>query len=334
MVELSFSTLFSRQGGRRPSGAVFPSTRMATTRSVLFLCLLLLSFTSLLSISSSSAWIASAADTGPIPAASCVIVNPNPDAPTTCDHVSKPTVNVFESFPWTLPVYRACVVQRCSCTGSANTSIEGYAPDGIYCNAGGEFNESGFLACNDMLDCYETFWSCVADAAWERYLSNVTLEGSEPTYVKDIISQGSKFGAAASTSDVYKSCAVYQCEAAKSRMNCGLLTCDPDNSQCGVFLASPPAPNGHQTCSNACQAALLLMAFTIVIVALSLTCCLACPPSVRTVRPTAKLASDVTSTASGSYCVSSDDEGSQHTTRRRERLFSQEIEPQRKEEGK
>lgn len=334
MLELSFSTLFSRQGGRGPSGAVFPYTLIATTRSVLFLSLLFLSFASFLSISSSSwKWMASAVDSGPIPAASCRIVNPNPDAPTTCDGLPQPATNLFVGLPWTLPVYKECVVARCNCTGATDTTVEGYEPNGMYCTSSGVFAESGYTACNDMLDCFETFWSCTADATWGRHLSGTTLESAEQAYVNDIIKQGKQFGAPVSDSEAYKSCALIQCQAAESRLNCGLLTCYPDNSQCAEFLYSPRAPNGHVTCSNACQAALLLMAFTIVIVALSLTCFLSCPPRARVVRSSAKLASDVTSTASESFRVSSDDEESRHSTHRRQRLSSQEIEPQKSEEN-
>lgn len=314
-----FSHLFlsSSQGGGGTRRSVLAASSSFSRMASTLLQLLLLSAL-LVSFSSSSAWMrvsSQASDEpgsvtidGPLLASQCTTVNPNPNAITSCTSLPQPTSNLLALLPWSSGDYKACVVARCQCTGAADTTAAGYEPNGIYCLAGDEFQESGYTTCDSMMSCFSTFWECTAAVAWSHYLSGATLESSEQNYINAILEEGKSFGGSFSNTEVYKSCALIQCEAAAGRKNCGLLTCIPNNTQCVNVLNSPPAPNGENTCSEACQAVLVIMAITVGMIVWTATCFVACPPRVRMIKPVVATApSDVSSYASSSAIISDDD---------------------------
>lgn len=244
---------------------------------------------------------------GPIPASDCLIVTPDPPQ-TNCDNFPTPdgAADIFANLPWDQAGYKACVVKRCGCTKAANVEAPEYQPNGMYCQPGKTFEESGYVFCNAMVDCFEDFWTCVAQEAWGRYLRQGldALETGEKAYINDILTHGHTFGQPFHETNSFKSCAAIQCQAAASRKNCGLITCVPNNTQCNEYIQPPPAPMEKNLCSRACRAALLMMAMTIAAVMFSVTCCCCCPPRVRALKP---LITDADQLSRSSAIISSSD---------------------------
>lgn len=243
--------------------------------------------------------------TGPIPASECYILA-NPGPTPTCKNFPAPANDIFANMPWSMSEYKTCVINRCNCTQAANTIAPKYEPSGMFCQPSDEWAESGLVTCNAMVDCFKFFWECVANTCWDRYLKNGfdSLEEGEQAYVQDIISHGNTIGQPFEQTDSFKSCAAIQCQAADSRKNCGLVTCVPNNTQCFQVIVPPPAPFKKDTCSNACQAALLMMALTVALIIIGITCGCCCPARMRIVEPLVKDL-DALSKASSSPMVSS-----------------------------
>lgn len=242
---------------------------------------------------------------GPIPASECYILA-NPGPTPTCDNFQPPSNDIFENMPWDMDPYKTCVINRCNCTQAANTIAPKYEPSGIHCQPSVKWAESGEVTCNQMVDCFKFFWECVATTCWDRYLKlgMDQLEEGEKAYIQDIITHGNTLGQPFDDTDSFKSCAAIQCQAASSRKNCGLVTCVPNNTQCFEVIDPPPAPFKKDTCSNACQAVLLMMALTVCLIILGITCGCCCPARVRVVEPLVKDL-DALSKASSSPMVSS-----------------------------
>lgn len=221
---------------------------------------------------------------GPISAADCMIVNPAPESQLpVCSSYPAPTVDVLRNLPYgTVTEYGLCVRQRCVCNGQ-KTSLTGWTPNSILC--GTDWDESGYISCNQMVDCFKDFWHCTIDAVMDRNNNGVSLSTAETQLVTDILSHGSTPGQPFSETDVFKSCSLAMCEAAASRKNCGLRTCYPNNTQCFEYIVPPPLPYGHQICTQGCRAGLILMALTLAMVALALACCGCCPAQYKVKQP-------------------------------------------------
>ncbi|KAG5510798.1 hypothetical protein JKF63_07870 [Porcisia hertigi] len=220
---------------------------------------------------------------GPITKEQCLILNPNPTV-TDCSTYLPPVVDLYGALPYdTMPSYSQCVKERCVCTGVASgTDIQTV---GLYCSSAG-WKESGYVTCNRLSACFEQFWRCLNQAIYDRYINNrADLVQAEVDIMADIISHGNKPGEPFDVTDVFRSCRLSTCSAAKSRENCGLITCLPNYTQCDEYIRPPPLPSTHQFCTQGCRATLLMMALTIASFSFSLLCCCCCPAQVRISEP-------------------------------------------------
>ncbi|KPA74732.1 hypothetical protein ABB37_09036 [Leptomonas pyrrhocoris] len=219
---------------------------------------------------------------GPITPAQCSLINPNPEV-TECSFYLKPLRDVYNDLPYdTVPAYQDCVKARCVCTGAAvNTAI---TTSGMFCNSTG-WKESGYTTCNRFNHCFVNYWKCLNTAAALRYDNNVAeMTDGEIVLAQDIVDHGRTPGENFETTDIFRSCRLKMCDAAKSRENCGLITCLPNYTQCNEYMLPPPLPYTHQLCTQGCRAVLLMMALTLAILSFSF-CCMACCPAQVIVSP-------------------------------------------------
>lgn len=217
--------------------------------------------------------------------AQCARINPNPVF-LSCSQYTEPYTDILTGLPYnTVPEYTQCVRQRCVCTGE-KTDIDdlSWQTSGLFCSTSG-WQESGGITCNVMVQCFKLFWQCTLDALMERSNSGATLDAAETTAVNAIISHGRTPGQPFDETDMFRSCRMIMCNAAASRVNCGLRTCLPNNTQCYEYIKPPPLPDVHQLCTQGCRAVLVLMALTLATFVSALLCCACCPAPVVEKEP-------------------------------------------------
>lgn len=218
-----------------------------------------------------------------ISVADCYVINPNPEF-VSCAQLTEPYQDVFSSLPWaTNADYEKCVRKRCVCNGQ-RTELTGWPINGMQCSTAG-WNESGLVTCNTMSNCYKWFFDCVQDAIMDRHNAGLPLDPAELTAVNDMIGHGQTPGQDFEVTNIFRSCRMIMCEAAASRLNCGLLTCLPNNTQCYEYIKPPPLPDIHQLCTQGCRAVLVMMAMTIVVFFSAIACCACCPARVIVNEP-------------------------------------------------
>lgn len=226
------------------------------------------------------------AGVGPITAAQCSIVNPNPTI-TSCAGYPVPTTRYYTSLPYsTVPEYADCVVSRCHCTYYALPQ-DTITASSLYCDGLTSFLENGTTTCNEMTQCFREFYTCVNDALVARYIANPSLlDPAETAMMNAIITHGTTPGQDFKSTDLYLDCQLTLCEAADNRQVCGLQTCIPNYGRaCHAYMRPPPDAFRRYKCTQGCQAGLMLMALTIAFASAAFTCMFCCPAVVKEKPP-------------------------------------------------